>query len=54
MTNETRKRPPTAHRLHRHEIGPRIMAPGTSSHPQYLTGPRYGQQIALLKRSGQW
>jgi hypothetical protein len=54
MTSETRKRPPTPHRLHRHDVGPRTATPGTSSHPQYQTGPRYGQQVALLKKDSQW
>jgi hypothetical protein len=51
MTNETRKRPPTPHRLHRHHVGPLTIAPGTSIHPQYQTGPRHGQQWALVRKA---
>jgi len=41
----------TPHRLHRNHLGPRTQAPFPAAVPQYQTGPRYGQQLALIRRA---
>ncbi len=38
------------HRTHRRTIGPRTIAPFPAAVPQYQSGPRYGQQLALIYR----
>lgn len=40
-----------AHRLHRHTIGPRTIAPFPAAVPQYQSGPRHGQQLAAIRRA---
>lgn len=43
---------PTQHHLWRSLTGPKRQAPLPSTKPQYLTGPRYGQQLALVRAAG--
>ncbi len=50
MTN-TRKRQPTAHRLFRRQRGPLTIAPFPYVAPQYQTGARFGQQLALIRKA---
>lgn len=40
-----------AHRTHRRTVGPRIVAPFPATVPQYQSGPRHGQQLALIRRA---
>lgn len=48
-------RPPgplaVAHRLRRTTVGPRTIAPFPAAIPQYQSGPRRGQQLALIHRA---
>jgi hypothetical protein len=41
----------TNHKLYRRRVGPITQAPYPWAEPQYLTGPRHGQQVALLRRA---
>lgn len=41
---------PSPHKLHRRHVGPLTQAPFPAAAPQYQTGPRHGQQLALLRR----
>lgn len=46
----SRKSEPTPHRLYRRLRGPLTVAPYPHAEPQYKTGPRYGQQLALVRK----
>lgn len=37
------------HRAHRKLVGPRTIAPLPLADPQYKSGPRHGQQLALVR-----
>lgn len=40
-----------AHRVHRNSVGPRTIAPFPMAVPQYQSGPRRGQQLALIRKA---
>jgi hypothetical protein len=40
----------TPHKLHRRHVGPLTQAPFPAAVPQYQTGARHGQQLALIHR----
>lgn len=53
MPAKNRKPGPDAiiHRAHRRTIGPRTIAPFPSARPQYMSGPKHGQQLALVRKA---